>query len=206
MNTSRMLRAGTVAFAAVLATAAGAAATGAASAETEYGSQDVTVDVEITDAEPGVLALTVAAGSAGLIEEGSTELVRQFVGALPTVTVTDTRSVDEVPDGAFWYVLGSATDFSSAGAEGASIGAENLGWSPQLLEGAGEPFISEGDDIDPAVDGGPGLVDRELLFLNDDSSGSVGGTWSATAGLGLKVPADVQAGSYTSTLTLSLFE
>ena len=56
-------------------------------------------------------------------------------------------------------------------------------------------------------DGGLGLgnVEKELLFLGD-SAEAASGAWSATAGLQLKVGADVEPGSYASVVTLSLFE
>ncbi len=56
----------------------------------------------------------------------------------------------------------------------------------------------------PAV----GLVEGEFLYLADTAAARDGGTnsWSATAGLTLKTPLDVAPGSYSSTLTLSLFE
>lgn len=63
----------------------------AAAAENDSGAVDVEVDITESD-EPGALALTVESGSASLVEDGSTDLVRQFTAALPTVTVTDTRS------------------------------------------------------------------------------------------------------------------
>src|SRR5690606_23881349 len=119
-------------------------------------------------------------------------------------TVTDTRTADQVPDGAFWTVLGSATDFTKSGG-GEAISASNLGWVPTLLQGDGESFISVGDDVAAEVDGGRGLVDEELLYLAD-SADAVGGTWSANADLKLRLPADVAPGSYSSVLTLSLFE
>jgi len=53
----------------------------------------VTVDIQ-KKREPGVLALSVAGGSVALAEDGSTLLVRQFVGTLPKVTVTDTRTAE----------------------------------------------------------------------------------------------------------------
>ncbi|MBL6280561.1 hypothetical protein JMF97_30990, partial [Micromonospora fiedleri] len=46
---------------------------------------EVTVEIEEIR-EPGVLAMTVAADSVLLSEDGSTLLVRQFTGELPTVT------------------------------------------------------------------------------------------------------------------------
>ncbi|WP_217622692.1 hypothetical protein, partial [Streptomyces lunaelactis] len=76
---------------------------GMAAAEEQYGEGDVDVTVQIADiSEPGVLAMTVASTSTTLTENGSTEVERQFTGELPTVTVTDTRSADEIPAGAGW--------------------------------------------------------------------------------------------------------
>ena len=172
---------------------------------------DRSVDIGVSIAEPtapGVLAMTVAAGSTTLTEDGSTELVRRFTGALPTVTVTDTRNPEEIPAGAGWYVLGTASDFTSS--TGDTIGAENLGWAPNLIDGGDSGLVAEGDVVDTAIDGGPdgvGLVDQELLAITDDSAGvAEEGSWTADAALTLKTPATVDAGDYSSTLTLSLFE
>lgn len=207
MNTSRALRCSAIAFGAVLLASAGAAA--ASADETDHGAQDIDVNVEIQEIkEPGVLALTVAGtGTAELSEDGSTDLERRFTGTLPTVTVTDTRTAEEIPDGAYWYVMGTASDFVDAETT-ASFSAGHLGWAPALLAGDGEPFVSVGDEVAPVTDeGGRGLVEQELLYLVDSEPGAAaGGSWSATAGLELKVPADVEPGSYSSTLTLSLFE
>lgn len=202
MNTTRALRCGVIAFGAALLLSAGVSA---ASAETpdDLGI-DINVDVQEI-AQPGVLAMTVEGeASATLTENGSTDLVRQFTGTMPTVTVTDTRTADQIPEGAFWSVTGLADDFTMVGGT-STIGAENLGWAPALLDGAGESFILVGDDVAPAQDGGPGLVGQELLFLGD-SAPAAGGAWSASADLTLRVPATVEPGSYSSVLTLSLFE
>jgi hypothetical protein len=205
MNISRTVRYSTIALGALLLATVG---TAAASAEENYGDSNVDVNVEIAEVEePGVLAMTVAGSSSvQLTEAGSTDLVRQFTGSLPTVTVTDTRDAGDVPAGASWYVMGTASDFVSAD-ESSTIGAENLGWSPALVQGAGagEEFISVGGDVDTKDEGGTGLVDQELLYLADSVPAN-GGAWSATAGLTLRVPADVEPGAYSSVLTLSLFE
>lgn len=170
----------------------------------EVGTGDVTVTVEVVDTNPGVLSMTVAGTSTALTEDGSDATARVFTGELPTVTVTDTRDADEIADGAFWYVVGSASDFVS-GTD--TIGAENLGWAPQLIDGGDSGLVAEGDVVEPDLDGGPGLVDQELLAMAFDSAEiSTEGQWTATADLTLKAPADVAAGEYTSTLTLSLFE
>jgi opacity protein-like surface antigen len=189
---------------------ASSAAATAAVAETQYGDDsDVTVNVDIPRAPgTGTLSLTVAGTSTSLTENGSTGTVRQFTGKLPTVTVTDTRDVADVPDGAFWYVLGSATDFVSAG--GDVITADHLGWSPMLTGSTDPGSVSAGDPVDTVLDGGPngvGLVDRELLAMASDSAEiNPEGQWSVSADLFLRTPATVNTGSYSSTLTLSLFE
>ncbi|GIJ80743.1 hypothetical protein SAMN05443287_102433 [Micromonospora phaseoli] len=171
---------------------------------------EVTVDIEEIE-EPGVLALSIAGDSVALSEDGSTLLVRQFVGTLPTVTVTDTRTSDEVPDNAAWAVLGSATDFVG-GAGQPPIGAGHLGWRPRLLDGGDTGLVSEGEEVVTVLDeptqpgNNVGLVDQELLVSTFDSGAVAGDAYSVDADLFLRTAPDVAAGSYTSTLTLSLFE
>ncbi|MBQ0902193.1 hypothetical protein [Micromonospora sp. U21] len=175
-------------------------------------SADVRVTVDIEEiAEPGVLAMSIAGNSVALSEDGSTLLVRQFVGSLPTVTVTDTRTAEEVPDNAAWAVLGSATDFVG-GATQAPISAGHLGWKPRLLDGGDTGLVTEGEEVVTVLDeptqpgNNVGLVDQELLVSTFDSEAVTGDAYSVDADLYLRTPAEVAAGSYTSTLTLSLFE
>lgn len=170
----------------------------------------VTVDIdEIT--EPGVLAMSIAGNSVALSEDGSTLLLRQFVGTLPTVTITDTRTAQEVPDGVGWAVLGSTTNFIGSAGQ-APIGAGHLGWKPRLLDGGGTGQVSEGEEVVTVLDeptqpgNNVGLVDQELLVSTFDSGTLAGDSYTVDAHLYLRTPADVAAGSYTSTLTLSLFE
>jgi hypothetical protein len=202
MNKSVLLRSSVIAFGAALLVSAGSAAV----AEEEHGTQDVDVNVAIEEvAGPGALALTVEGADTTLVEGASTALERTFTGTLPKVTVTDTRAAEDVPAGSAWYVLGSTSDFVDA-ATSQTIAAQHLGWVPKLVagEGEGEPFVEVGGDVLPSE---PGLVDQELLYLADSAeSNAGGGVFSATADLQLVVPADVAAGNYTSTLTLSLFE
>mgnify|MGYP003418415244 CR=1 FL=1 len=205
MNTRNAVRFGAAGLGAALLAAAGAAV---ALADTEYGTGDVDVTVEIEEIEvPGTLALTVAGTSAPLTENGSTELVRQFTGALPAVTVTDTRAAADVPTNAAWYVLGSSTDFTDDAGIAAPIPAENLGWEPQIVGDDSGGLVFAGEPVESDVDGGAGLVDQELLVSTFDSAGVLeDGSWSAIANLALRTPADVTPGSYTATITLSLFE
>lgn len=182
---------------------------GAAFADDELGADEVEVGVSIAPlVEPGVLALTVESTSTTLVEEGSTDTVRQFLGELPTVTVTDTRTADEITDGAAWYVVGSSTDF--IGDNGRSIDASYLGWTPRLLDGGESGLVAAGDQVDTVLDEGPdavGLVDQELLAIAADSEAIAGeGQWTASADLFLRTPVTVQPGNYVARLTLSLFE
>lgn len=176
----------------------------------EHGSNEIDVNVEIAELdEPGVLAMTVAGqGSMALEENGSDEMIRQFTGTLPTVTVTDTRSADDLADDAYWYVLGSASEFTSTA--GGSIGAEHLGWAPNLIDGGESGSVTEGDQVDTVVDTGQhnvGLVDQELLAMAWNSKDQLEeGSWTANAELFLRTEANVEPGSYSSKLTLSLFE
>ena len=186
------------------------AVAGPAVADENYGDQDVDVNVSIPElTEPGVLAMTVDGTSTYLAENGSTELVRQFTGTLPTVTVTDTRSADQIPDGAGWYVLGSASPFTGETGQD-PIGADYFGWTPRLIDGGESGLVTEGDQVDTVLDDGNdavGLVDQELLALALDS-GAVAeeGQWTASADLFLRTDSAVEAGDYTGQLTLSLLE
>ncbi|MFI7026182.1 hypothetical protein [Micromonospora sp. NPDC049900] len=175
-------------------------------------STDVRVTVDIEEVkEPGVLAMSIAGNSVALTEDGSTLLVRQFTGTLPTVTVTDTRTADEVPEGSAWAVLGSATNFVGSSGQD-PISAGHLGWKPRLIDGGDTGLVSEGEEVVTVLDeptqpgNNVGLTDQELLVSTFDSGAVAGDAYSVNAGLFLRTPADVAAGSYTSTLTLSLFE
>ncbi|BCB77708.1 hypothetical protein GCM10022251_64250 [Phytohabitans flavus] len=175
-------------------------------------SDDVRVTVDIEEIrEPGVLAMSIAADSVALAENGSTLLVRQFTGTLPAVTVTDTRTAEEVPDGAAWAVLGSATDFTGDNGQ-APISAGHLGWTPNLIDGGETGLVSEGEEVVTVLDeptqpgNNVGLVDQELLVSTFDSETVTGDSYTVNANLFLRAPVEVAAGAYTSTLTLSLFE
>jgi hypothetical protein len=174
---------------------------------------DVSVEIEST-VEPGNLAFTVAANSTSLAEgESSVEGTREFTGELPGVTVTDTRTGDELPEAgaAAWYVLGQASAFVNE--NGTEIGAENLGWTPNLVSESESGLVSEGPEVDPALEGDTdesdnvGLEAQELLVSTFDSNEvAPEGSWTANAGLTLRTAEDVEGGSYNSTITLSLFE
>ncbi|GAA1960471.1 hypothetical protein [Agromyces allii] len=174
-------------------------------------SSGVDVKVDIAAVENGALSLTVEDTETTLTEGGSTAAYRQFTGTLPTVTVTDTR--DDVPAGVFWYVTGQAGDFVGTAGQ-PNIPATQLGWSPaDVLDGNGE--VAAGSEVVPASDtptqpgNNTGLASGEdFLYLALDSADAKAaqGSWSTTADLKLKTAANVAPGSYSSLLTLSLFE
>ncbi|GLX95761.1 hypothetical protein [Herbidospora sp. NBRC 101105] len=198
-------------LAAAVAMTTAVAIPGAAAAD-PGDSTDVAVTVEIAPIEePGVLAMSIAANSVALAEEGSTLEERRFTGTLPTVTVTDTRTGDEIPEGAAWAVLGNASDFTGDAGQ-AAISAGHLGWKPNLIDGGETGLVAEGEEVVTVLDeptqpgNNVGLVDQELLVSTFDSGEVTEGSYTVDADLFLKTPADVAAGSYSSTLTLSLFE
>ena len=173
---------------------------------------DQAVDVEVSIAEinqPGVLALSVAGTTTTLTENGSTPTVRQFTGTLPTVTVTDTRTADEIPDDAYWSLVGSSSAFTGSNGQ-PDISAGHLGWTPRLIDGGEDGLVAEGEQVDTVLDTGDdavGLVDQELLAMADNSEAIAHeGQWTADANLFLRTDANVAAGDYTAHLTLSLFE
>ncbi|MDR2252444.1 MAG: hypothetical protein LBD97_01040 [Bifidobacteriaceae bacterium] len=197
--------------AALLGAAALATVGGMAFADDQVGGdEEIEVTAEIQPQTLGVLAMSVASNAATLTENGSTALVRQFTGTLPTVTVTDTRDPDDIDDDVFWYVLGTATDFHGDGTQ-PDIPAANLGWTPALIDPGESGGVAAGPQVDTALDSGPnnvGLVDQEFLVETTDPSQDVvtDESWTANAALFLRTSPTVAAGTYTSTLTLSLFE
>jgi hypothetical protein len=181
-------------------------AAGAAVAD-ELGDADVDVHVDIAALPPvGALTMTVAAGATQLSEVTSADAaLREFTGVLPTVTVTDDR--EDVPDDAFWYVVGQSSAFTAAGVP--ELGPEHLGWTPRLLT-PNDGEVAEGPEVGTVFDEAPnnvGLDGEEFLALAIDSTGArATGEWQANADLTLKTPVDVAPGSYSATITLTLWE
>ncbi|MFY9712973.1 MAG: hypothetical protein WAK00_05820 [Microbacterium sp.] len=188
----------------LLAGVAGAAV----AAEDPHGDDEVNVTVDIAN-DAGALTLSVAGTTAPLTENGSTTTYRQFTGDLPVVAVSDTRSPAQIGANRYWYVLGQASDFTDGGAN--TIPAANLGWTPEIVVPDADGFVAEGPQVGTALDSTPdvGLVDKELLFTVTEDSESVNANqteWSAKASLNLKTTWAQAPGSYSSTLTLSLWE
>ncbi|MGW5265751.1 hypothetical protein ACWEQG_32655 [Microbispora sp. NPDC004025] len=189
---------------------AGAGLAGPALADDEPGSGiDVSVNIQPTTT-PGQLSMTVADNNGvSLQENGSDAAARQFTGTLPTVTVTDTRTPEEIPDGEYWAVVGQASQFVAADDPAKTIGPQYLGWKPRLLSDSSTGAVSAGEPVSSVISDGTGapevgLEGQELLVSTADSADEIG-TSTVNADLALRTPVDVAAGEYHSTLTLSLF-
>ena len=97
-----------------------------------------------------------------------------------------------------WAVTGHADAFTSAGR---TVTADHFGWTPRVL--TPRPGLSAGDPVPTALSGGPGL-DTPGQLASATARGRFGSAVLG-AGLVLEVPVDTQPGSYTGTLTISLF-
>lgn len=204
---SRLSRAGVIA---TLGSASLVLAASTAAATTIPLDDEGGVPLQVEIADHGALSMTVDTTTpVTLTESGSDAAVRQFTGTLPTVTITDTRTVGE--EDVAWAVIGDTSDFVTADAASA-ISGSYLGWAPRLVSTppdndgsvvAGEVVASEADD-------GTGVVGGfDLLVSTFDSTlaREFGTTWGASADLVLRVPVEeAPPGSYAATLTLSLFE
>jgi len=172
------------------------------------GPADITVNLTVPAA--GALTMTVDNSTPVVLQEnGSDATNRRFTGTLPLVTVTDTRT--DVPADVAWSVVGQSTDFVNTSNSQATISNEYLGWLPKIQDvPAGDDTIIAGDEVESTALDGEGLtsgVDLLVGTWNSQDSRTYGGQWTADAELNLVAPADeVATGSYTSTLTLSLFE
>ncbi|MFF4129587.1 hypothetical protein ACFYYP_39240 [Microbispora rosea] len=188
---------------------AGAATPAMADDDPATGGVDVSVNIQPTTT-PGQLSMTVADNNGvSLQENGSDAAARQFTGTLPTVTVTDTRTPEEIPAGEYWAVVGQASQFVAADDPAKTIGPEYLGWKPHLISDSSTGAVAAGEPVSSVVSDGTGapevgLKGQELLVSSADSAEEIG-TSQVNADLALRTPADVAAGEYHSTITLSLF-
>ncbi|MFG1822790.1 hypothetical protein ACGFIJ_09935 [Microbispora bryophytorum] len=189
---------------------AGAGLAGPAlAADDPTGGIDVSVTIEPTTT-PGQISMTVADNDGvSLQENGSDATARQFVGTLPTVTVTDTRQPEDIPAGEFWAVVGQSSQFVAADDPAKTIGPEYLGWKPHLLSESTTGAVAAGEPVSSVIGDGTGapevgLASQELLVSTANSADEIG-TSQVNADLALRTSTDVAAGEYHSTLTLSLF-
>jgi len=169
------------------------------------------------DAKTGQLVLTVPAapvvdGSltfsvpfdtpvslAGSRDGANTRVVAS--GAFPAVTVTDTRR-DGLLTG--WEVNAQASEFTGTGG---TVSAKYLGWvpaTPTMTPDAGSPLVAQagptvGSFLDNAASAGLGA---SSLLGKAATPGR--GVSTLNAQLNLAIPAATSAGTYTSTVTVTL--
>ncbi|MHA7272168.1 hypothetical protein ACX80Z_01925 [Arthrobacter sp. TMT4-20] len=157
-------------------------------------SQELEIGVEVptaaTPTTPEEFKWTI--GGSGAVSLGSAQenAAGSFAatGALPAITVTDTRA--EQPG---WSLSGSVSEFSSGSG---SFAANALGWTPTVANNT--VGASAGQSVAPAA---PGLARSAVLA--SASAGHASGSADISAGLSLLAPAGTPAGSYTSTLTIT---
>ena len=158
----------------------------------------VPIDVSIVDA-PGALALTVAdfGESVRLTQESGFTDRWRFTAGLPTVKVSDSRNATQA-GASGWAASGQSSAFVSGTS---TIGAENLGWAPNLV--TPRDGVSAGPQVATAVDGGTGLAVASVL-ASATPEGRRGVT-DVNAWLYLDAPLGTAEGDYSARLTLSLF-
>jgi enterochelin esterase-like enzyme len=159
----------------------------------------IPVQAVVPEGENGVLALTVADSGNGVAlsqSQNAGDRLR-FTGQLPTVTVSDSRTLKQAGAGG-WAVSAQAYTFNS---QFRTLGAEDLGWAPRVE--TPRTGLTAGAAVSTALSDGPGLATPAPL-ATANATGRYGST-TLGADLILEVPVDTQPGTYTGTLTLSLF-
>lgn len=156
------------------------------------GGGQETINVNIQQAAGGDLTLTVDNTPVALSTPNNIGTALESTGSLSPVTVTDSR----VPVEPGWDVTGSVSDFTS-GAN--TISGNDLGWSPKIATQDTARDVTAGSGV---TAGSPGLKSPAPLAAAAANHGA--GTTVLGADLDLRVPVDTAAGSYSSTLTVTL--
>ena len=167
------------------------------------------IDIGVTIPRAEGLWMTIAPGSLTLAENGSDATARRFTGTLPQVTVEDDRSVPPATPNSAWYVMGQISAVTESGSPTTHISKADFGWEPAMVSSTGTAPVGTvvaGPDVDPDVDGGPGLIGDELLVASMDNVLSNTGVYVAKADVTLAVPPSVTPGAYGAVLTLTLTE
>ncbi|MBO2447858.1 hypothetical protein J4573_12210 [Actinomadura barringtoniae] len=151
------------------------------------GEQKVSVTVNA-----GALTMSRQPGEVTLTPVTLDGTARTATGDLKQVQVVDARGGTSG-----WSLTGTITDFASS--SGLKIPAGNLSWTPKCAAAAGSSVVTTGS-------AGPldTTTASALCGAADGTGAVVGGSFTADAGLNLKVPPVTGAGQYAAVLTLTL--
>jgi hypothetical protein len=150
----------------------------------------VEVSVEVSDA--GGLALNIAESSTdlGVTEIDSTLSFLEAFGALPTVTVADTRAANPG-----WSLTATISEFTGSAGE---IDGNALGIAPKVLSSVAGQSVTAGPVVEPGVGftGGTNLATA--------APGGGRGTVTVGADLHFQVPTNTAPGNYVAELTVTV--
>ena len=154
---------------------------------TQASDSSVAVEAEVPlPAADGALSLTVPAQEEPVVFSGGSS---SQTAELPEILVEDSRTEAQAR-GQGWTLAGTAASFVAGNR---SFGAENLSWTPRIV-----------DSESGAAAGGEDTLEEPATLADADRLTRVG-TTVVDAGLDLSVPADVRSGRYGSEITLTLF-
>ena len=162
----------------------------------------ITLDVPAGPVVDGTLTMTVPFDTPVALSGSRTGDNSRVTanGGFPTVTVTDSRR-DGLLTG--WEVNAQASEFTGTAG---TVGAKYLGWTPATPtltpDVTGGPLNAQAGPVAMSnLDAGTGLAVSSLL---GKSTTSGRGTAVLGAQLNLAIPGTTPAGSYTSTVTVTL--
>lgn len=118
-------------------------------------------------------------------------------GTLRPVTVTDTRAARPG-----WTASGQVAD-GFRGDDGRTFTGGYLGWTPTVVQQGAQQGVVAGPVAVPYVAGLPGTGLGGSAVLASAPSGKGLGTARIDAALTLRVPTDIEAGTYSGTITLT---
>ncbi len=166
--------------------------TGEAPAAPATGDQSLAVTVP--EQRGGELAWSLE-GASGLVDLGVAEELEdryQATGSIVPVRVQDTRAGD--PE---WSITAQVSDFTAGGQ---TLSSKYLGWTPEVLENAGDAVPGAAVPSGFASDSDGLSVARTLARADQ---GHARGASLVGADLDLQLPLDAPSGTYNATLTLT---
>lgn len=154
---------------------------------------DQSIAVTVPEQGPGELYWELD-GTSNLVDLGvATEELDHFLaeGSIVPIRVQDTRAGN--PE---WSLTAQVSDFTAGGT---SVSSKYLGWTPEVLENAGDAVA--GAPVASGFDEGDGLsVARTLASA---ATGHARGASLVGADLELKLPLETPEGTYSATITLT---